>query len=221
MKMEEIIVPEVGSIKFDPDLLISGVDFSWSGYCKTKEVFVSSNFISQIEDGHSVMICSEDNMPGICDYLFNYVIESAPLSELLFFVSPDMDYSCFLAWEQRNPLYGDCYVLDDIVHCFIDGGLIHSFQVKDKTIFVLIDFECYEHGHYSNKIQEDIDEYCVEELLVVLDKRLYGEGITSADREEDIDFLLSDGRDWLIKPISIVREKHERRIEEKEEELWK
>lgn len=116
MKTEEIIIPEVGLIKVDPALLISGVDFAWSGYCKTKEDFVKVNFVKQIINSHSVMLCSENNMPALCDYLFNYVVESAALSELMFFISPDMDYSCFLAWEQKNPQYTEitCKISENV-----------------------------------------------------------------------------------------------------------
>ncbi len=63
-----------------------------------------------------------------------------------------------------------------------------------------------------------IDEFCIEELLSVLDERLYSEGVTETDREEDIDYLVSDGRDWLIEPIAIVRERHENSCQKKEVE---
>ena len=205
-------------MKVDTDLLISGIDYTWSGYCENKEEFINSNFLKAIENGHSVMLCSEDNMPGLCDYLFNFVLKSDLLSELLYFISPDMDYSCFLAWEQGNPPFGDCYVLDDIVQYFIDEKIIHVFQVNGNKLFVLVDFDRYEDRNFSKRVQNSIDEYCSEELLSVLDERLYGEGTTNDDRKEYIDSLLSDGRDWVIKPISIIQEKHKKSYNGKKEE---
>ena len=91
-------------MKVDTDLLISGIDYTWSGYCENKEEFINSNFLKAIENGHSVMLCSEDNMPGLCDYLFNFVT----ISFLLF-----------------NQL-----VIDGIVHHFQQANTVNFFLSK-------------------------------------------------------------------------------------------
>lgn len=155
----EAVLQDLGSINFDEENV--PINYFWSGYAETKEDFYHNFLIVDGLHNEKVLICSEENIVSLADYLSNYVLCHQLVYDVEELDSPDISIWFFYGCET---LVSDVEELpnwmQEIIQLLINERIVFMVCSETRRFYCIPHYQQNEDGNLPRKTVSQLEEIC-------------------------------------------------------------
>lgn len=155
----EVFLQDVGQIYFDEENV--PINYLWSGYAKTKEDFYHNFLIVVGPQNEKVLICTEENIVSLAEYLSNFVLCHQLVYDAEELDSPDMSiwflYGCeaLISDIEELPNW-----MQEIIKLLTHEKFIVKVSSETRRFYCIPHYQQYEDGNLPRETVSQIEQIC-------------------------------------------------------------